>query len=187
MSPFPGKENLVLCCAKTIEMNDRANAAEPRSPYIFRSGTSEEQSRCAEIWMDSLALRDSTDTDPQVMKRALAKLAAPAGILTVAESGSRTHGFAMAVDRTLPSGIPTVHLTLLAVDPASQSRGLGRALLAHFTHSLGLQGFVQATLSVLEENIAARKIYEDAGWQATSKGVFEDSARPCIRYRLRIL
>lgn len=96
------------------------------------------------------------------------------------------HGFALATDRTPPNGVATAHLTLLAVDPTIQARGLGRALLADTTRSLEMAGFVEATLSVLEENVAARKIYEDAGWQVTGKGVFEDSGRPCVHYLLSL-
>lgn len=120
-----------------------------------------------------------------MMQRALVKLTGPGGTLSVAERDSRTHGFALATDRTPRDGTRTAHLTLLAVDPMSQSFGLGRSLLANITHLLGAEGFVQATLAVLEDNSAARMIYEDAGWQVTSKGVFEDSGRPCIRYLLR--
>ncbi len=145
-----------------------------------------DHARCAELWMNALALRDSTPRDPQVKQRALAKLTVPGGILAVAESDSMVHGFALATDRTPPNGVATAHLTLLAVDPTIQARGLGRALLADTTRSLEMAGFVEATLSVLEENVAARKIYEDAGWQVTGKGVFEDSGRPCVHYLLSL-
>jgi ribosomal protein S18 acetylase RimI-like enzyme len=142
--------------------------------------------RCAELWMDALALRDGTARDPQVKQRALAKLAVPSGILAIAESDSMIRGFALAADRTPPKGVATAHLTLLAVDPTIQARGVGRALLAATTRSLQMAGFVEATLSVLEQNVAARKIYKDAGWQVTGEGVFEDSGRPCVRYLLRL-
>jgi RimJ/RimL family protein N-acetyltransferase len=57
-------------------------------------------------------------------------------------------------------------------------------LLANITHSLVVEGFSEVTLGVLEENLAARKIYEIAGWQITGRGVFKDSGRPCVRYSL---
>jgi len=142
--------------------------------------------RCAELWMEALALRDGTARDPQVRQRALAKLTMPGGILAIAESDSMIHGFALATDRTPPKGVATARLTLLAVDPTIQARGVGRALLADTTCSLEMAGFVEATLSVLEQNGAARKIYEDAGWRLTGEGVFEDSGRPCVHYLLRL-
>ncbi|MBT2534410.1 GNAT family N-acetyltransferase [Arthrobacter sp. ISL-48] len=114
------------------------------------------------------------------------KLTVPGSILSIAESGSRTHGFTLAIDHTQPGAARTAHLALLAVDPASQSRGLGRFLLAQVTQSLVLEGFVEATLGVLKENLAARKIYENAGWQVTGHGIFEDSGRPCIHYLLKL-
>ena len=114
----------------------------------------------------------------------MAKLTVPGSILSIAESGSRTYGFALAIDKTPPGAARTAHLTLLAVDPAIQSRGLGRALLANITQSLVMKGFAEATLGVLKGNLSARKIYESGGWQITGHGVFEDSGRPCIHYLL---
>jgi hypothetical protein len=76
------------------------------------------------------------------------------------------------------------HLALLAVDPTYQSHGLGRSLLASITDTLVREGFTEVTLGVLEKTLAARKIYEGAGWQATGRGFFEDWGRPCIHYEL---
>jgi len=134
--------------------------------------------------MNALAVRDGTYSDQQVKRRAMAKLTVPGSILSIAESGSRTYGFALAIDKTPPGAARTAHLTLLAVDPAIQSRGLGRALLANITQSLVMKGFAEATLGVLKGNLSARKIYESGGWQITGHGVFEDSGRPCIHYLL---
>lgn len=165
-------------------MNDDARATQPEPAFTFRKGTVEDHQRCAELWMDALARRDGTHRDPKVMHRALTKLTGPGAMLIVAERDSRTHGFALAADKTPRNGTRTAHLTLLAVDPVIQSFGLGRSLLAYMTDLLVTEGFVQVTLSVLEDNAAARRIYDDAGWHVTSKGVFEDSGRPCVRYIL---
>ncbi|MDQ0679730.1 ribosomal protein S18 acetylase RimI-like enzyme [Arthrobacter pascens] len=134
--------------------------------------------------MNAVALRDGKQSDPQLKQRALAKLTVPGSILSVAETGSSIHGFALAMEKTSPGTATKAHLALLAVDAAYQSHGLGRSLLASITNTLVREGFTEVTLGVLEENLAARKIYEDAGWQATGRGFFEDSGRPCIHYEL---
>jgi ribosomal protein S18 acetylase RimI-like enzyme len=157
---------------------------QPPPPFTFRAGTEADFPRCAELWMLAVALRDGTHNDPRVKRRAMAKLTATGSILSIAESSSRTLGFALAVEKAPPDTARTAHLTLLAVDPTSQSRGLGRFLLANITHSLVMEGFSEVTLGVLEENLAARKIYEIAGWRITGRGVFEDSGRPCVHYSL---
>ena len=165
-----------------MEMLNRNS--QPPPSLTFREGTEADFARCAELWMEALALRDGTRGDPQVKSRALAKLTVPGSILSIAERGSGIVGFALAVNMTPPGAARTAHLALLAVDPASQSRGLGRALLVNITQSLTKRGFAEATLRVLKENSAARKLYENAGWQITGHGVFEDSGRPCTRYVL---
>lgn len=170
-------------CATNVWMENHNRNRRP-APLIFRAGTEADFPGCAELWMNALAVRDGTHSDQQVKRRAMAKLTVPGSILTLAESGSRTYGFALAIDKTPPAAARAAHLTLLAVDPAIQSRGLGRALLANITQSLVMEGFAEATLGVLKENLSARKIYESAGWQVTGHGVFEDSGRPCIHYSL---
>ena len=159
---------------------------QPLPSLTFRTGTEADLLRCAELWMRALALRDGTRTDPRVRQRALAKLGVPGSILSIAETGSKTQGFALAIDKTTPGAARRAHLALLAVDPVSQSYGVGRSLLANITQLLMTEGFAEATLGVLEENIAARKIYENAGWLVAGHGVFQDSGRPCIHYLLRL-
>ena len=163
-----------------------SNSRTPPQPISFREGVESDFSRCAELWMHALATRDSTPRDPQVRRRALEKLTGGGNILSIAESASRIHGFAMATDSTQPGAARTAHLTLLAVDPESQSQGLGKSLLTRLTYSLALEQFAEATLRVLAENLPARRIYESTGWRPTDHGVFEDSGRPFIRYVLTL-
>ncbi|MEO3940809.1 GNAT family N-acetyltransferase [Paenarthrobacter nicotinovorans] len=77
-------------------------------------------------------------------------------------------------------------LTLLAVNPSIQARGVGRALPANITRGLITEGFTSASLRVVSDNLPARKLYEAAGWKAAGHGVFEDSGRPCIHYQLSL-
>lgn len=157
---------------------------QPLSPLTFRAGVAEDFSSCAELWMHAVALRDGTPADLQVRRKALAKITTSESSLTIAESRSGTSGFALVLKSTPESGAPTAHLSLLAVDPASQSRGLGCALLANVTRSLIAEGFTSLSLRVMRENLHARAMYEKAGWKITGHGVFEDSRLPCVHYRL---
>ena len=136
--------------------------------------------------MHALAARDSTPRDPRVKRRALKKLTGGGNILFIAERASRILGFAMATDSTQPDAARTAHLTLLAVDPESQSQGLGKSLLTKLTSSLAIEQFAEVTLRVLAENPTARRIYESTGWQPTDRGIFDDSGRPFIRYVLSL-
>ena len=165
-------------------MKETMRDTGPATPLTFRAGTAEDFSECAELWMRALALRDGTPSDPEMKRKASAKLTAPGGILSIAESQSGTHGFALAVDEKPACAARTAHLALLAVDPAYQGRGLGRALLANMTQLLVTDGFAGVSLRVLEANMSARKIYEKAGWKIAGCGIFEDSGRPYIRYLL---
>ncbi|MET3370141.1 UNVERIFIED_CONTAM: ribosomal protein S18 acetylase RimI-like enzyme [Jeotgalibacillus campisalis] len=168
--------------------NDSMQSSNSRTPppITFRQGVESDFSPCAELWMHALAARDSTPRDPQAKRRALEKLTGGRNILFIAESASRILGFAMATDCTQPGAARTAHLTLLAVDPESQSQGLGKSLLTRITNSLAIGQFAEATLRVLAENPTARRIYESTGWQPTEYGIFDDSGRPFIRYVLSL-
>lgn len=168
----------------TNESMQGSNGRTQPQPITFRDGVESDFSPCAELWMRALAARDSTRIDPHMRHRALEKLAGAGNILSVAESASRIHGFAMATDGTFPGAARTAHLTLLAVDPHDQSQGLGKSLLSVLTNSLAVEQFAEVTLRVLTENLPVRRIYESMGWQPTGHGIFDDSGRPFVRYLL---
>jgi len=161
-----------------------SNRRAQRQPINFREGVESDFSPCADLWMRALAVRDGIPLDPQKRRRALEKLASTGNILSIAESASRIHGFAMATDSTRPGTARSAHLSLLAVDPDDQAQGLGTSLLARLTCSLALEQFAEVTLRVLAENLPARRIYESTGWQATEHGIFDGSGRPYVRYVL---
>lgn len=56
-------------------------------------------------------------------------------------------------------------LTLIAVDPETQGRGIGRRLLSEFEDEGRRRGFDRATLFVRTDNSRARGLYERAGWR----------------------
>ncbi|NQD90869.1 GNAT family N-acetyltransferase [Paenarthrobacter sp. CM16] len=159
------------------------NTQSPLS-WTFRAGTAEDHPGCADLWMQALALRDGTPPDPDIKRKALAKLTSPRGVLSIVESRSAINGFALAMDDTQAGSSRTAHIALLVVNPSIQARGVGRALLASITRRLITEGFTSASLRVVKDNLPARKLYEAAGWKAAGHGVFEDSGRPCVHYKL---
>ncbi|WP_162150859.1 GNAT family N-acetyltransferase [Paenarthrobacter nicotinovorans] len=152
--------------------------------WTFRSGNAEDHPGCADLWMQAIALRDGTRPDPDVNGKALAKLTSPGRFLSIMASRSAISGFAVVMEDTQGGYSRTAHLSLLAVNPSIQARGVGRALLANITRGLITEGFTSASLRVVSGNLPARKLYEAAGWKAAGHGVFEDSGRPCIHYQL---
>jgi ribosomal protein S18 acetylase RimI-like enzyme len=90
----------------------------------------------------------------------------------VAESGGQPVAFAMYSLEELPHG--EVYLTAIAVRPAWQSRGVGRALLAHVEQDArrlvpaGAEAAV--CLTVAEDNSRARQVFEAAGFHQIPGG-----------------
>lgn len=154
--------------------------------WTLRAGAQADVLQCSELWMNAIALRDGTPNDVRMRDRALVKLGTAGSVLQVAEAGADIQGFVLATEKTAPGLGRTAHLSLLAVNPTYQGHGLGRFLLAGITRTLVTEGFAEATLGVLKDNFGARRIYEDAGWQVTGQGFFEDSGRPCVYYSLEL-
>ena len=75
------------------------------------------------------------------------------------------------------------------VDPASQGRGVGRALMEAAVRGLMARGFREAVLWVFEANAPARGFYEHLGWapDGAAKAFEIGGAAPIeIRYRRRL-
>jgi len=60
-------------------------------------------------------------------------------------------------------------LLTLAVDPDKQRQGWGRRLLADFEAESKIRGATQAFLEVAENNLAARPLYEAAGYSESGR------------------
>ena len=58
-----------------------------------------------------------------------------------------------------------IHINNLAIRPELRGRGLGRILLGHVLETAGGLGATHATLEVRRSNVAARRLYEGAGFQ----------------------
>jgi ribosomal protein S18 acetylase RimI-like enzyme len=84
----------------------------------------------------------------------------------IAESGGEAAGFALLI-YDLPDEITLTEQTFIAymaVEPASQRQGIGRALLESIEDHARRRGLPYLSLMVTEENAAARELYAAAGF-----------------------
>jgi ribosomal protein S18 acetylase RimI-like enzyme len=84
----------------------------------------------------------------------------------VAEVDGRSAGFVLVLD-SLPdevTGDDQAFIAYMAVEPAFRGAGVGDALLARAENEAKLRGAPYIALMVTEENAAARKLYERAGY-----------------------
>lgn len=95
------------------------------------------------------------------------------GLVRVWEDASGIHGYAMS-DPELGE------IEALYVDPASEGRGIGRALLRKCCDDLMRRGHRHATL-VTSPGTRAEQVYRDAGWSEVG---LEPSG--AIRFRKRL-
>lgn len=61
--------------------------------------------------------------------------------------------------------VDQIHINNLAIRPDCRGRGLGRALLARVLDEAAAIGAPHATLEVRRSNVAARRLYEGAGFR----------------------
>jgi ribosomal protein S18 acetylase RimI-like enzyme len=146
--------------------------------YSIAPGVPSDRSDCAMLWMRAVAHRDKQEPSPELQSRALTKLVRP-GIFLVLKSPDLTVvGYSMTF---LCENRPA-HLAQIAIEPAAQGEGLGRALLNRTVADVGRLANA-ITLRVLADNLAACALYESLGWVAIERGHFEDSGRPNVTYR----
>jgi ribosomal-protein-alanine N-acetyltransferase len=82
----------------------------------------------------------------------------------LAEAWNRVRGH-HAVDTTAPDPATTFALVGIGVDPTARGRGVGRALLAGFEQHVDPDAYAACELTVYEDNVAARALYESTGWR----------------------
>lgn len=91
----------------------------------------------------------------------------------VAELGGLVVGYALLGNPTpLPASTHVQMLRGLAVDPAYQSRGVGRALVEAAIAQARARGAVKLSLRVLGSNQGARRLYAACGFE--TEGVLRD-------------
>ncbi|WP_165759636.1 GNAT family N-acetyltransferase [Rathayibacter oskolensis] len=134
---------------------------------LLRPGTRDDHDDCVRLWLAALEARDGRAPVPGTDDRARAKLAAPAVCFVVAERGGPIDGFVLV--STPGSGFAddppgAAYLSLLAVHPSAQGRGLARRLLAAAERDAAAVAD-EAVLHVLVGNRAARSLYRAAGWR----------------------
>jgi ribosomal protein S18 acetylase RimI-like enzyme len=142
------------------------------SSVVVRAATAEEDPDCVDLWTAAVAARDGVPEDSAVRVRAEAKFQVPRVACLVAASGSSAplDGFVLV---TAPgTGRPTdpsdaAYLSLLAVRPDLQARGVGRALLVAAVEAADAAGHPAVVLHALADNLPALRLYEEAGFRPT--------------------
>jgi ribosomal protein S18 acetylase RimI-like enzyme len=109
----------------------------------------------------------------------------------VVELDGEIVGFsAYGVSRDSDSGPKTGEVFAINLHPSCWRRGLGRELLRETQQRLGGQGFNEATLWVLHENVTARRFYEALGWRLDGGEKHDDRltgfALHEVRYRVAL-
>ncbi|MFO0601515.1 MAG: GNAT family N-acetyltransferase, partial [Polyangiales bacterium] len=85
-------------------------------------------------------------------------------VLAAADGSGRLVGLCQTSVRSAEGAAPAGAVDILAVAPAEQGRGLGRALLAWGVHHLREAGVGVVELTVNGANEGALRIYERAGF-----------------------
>jgi ribosomal protein S18 acetylase RimI-like enzyme len=150
------------------------------SSVVVRAATADEDPACVDVWTAAVAARDGVPEDSAVRVRAEAKFQVPRVACLVATSGSVSSvseepsapidGFVLV---TAPgTGRPTdpsdaAYLSLLAVRPDLQARGVGRALLVAAVEAAVAAGHPTVVLHALDDNLPALRLYEAAGFRPT--------------------
>lgn len=135
-----------------------------------RPAAPDEVSACVDLWVAAVAARDGVPESDAVRARAASKFAVPRVALVVAAGAAGTiDGFALVT--TPGTGRSTdpddaAYLSLLAVRPDVQARGVGRALLAASVDAATAAGHPAVVLHALAGNERALRLYEAGGFRA---------------------
>ncbi|WP_267421530.1 MULTISPECIES: GNAT family N-acetyltransferase [unclassified Curtobacterium] len=142
------------------------------SSVVVRAATPDEDPACVDVWTAAVAARDGVPEDSAVRVRAEAKFAVPRVACLVASAGASApfDGFVLVTEPG--TGRPTdpadaAYLSLLAVRPDLQARGVGRALLVAAVEAAGAAGHPAVVLHALDDNLPALRLYEAAGFRPT--------------------
>lgn len=141
------------------------------SSVVVRPATGDETDTCIDLWAAAVAERDGVAEDPAVRERARQKFAAEhVACLVVPGADGAIDGFVLVTApgtgrSTDPSD--AAYLSLLAVRPSVQARGVGRSLLAEAVHDARAAGHPRVVLHVLGDNDRAVRLYEAGGFAPT--------------------
>jgi len=148
------------------------------SSWVVRAATADEVAACTALWVTAVATRDGVAESDAVRARAAAKFAVPRVAVVVAvpvegpgpgpSEGDALLGFALVTAPGTGSAddpADAAYLSLLAVSPSAQGRGLGRALLDAAVGAAGRSGHERCLLHALDDNEAALRLYRSAGFR----------------------
>lgn len=135
---------------------------------------------CVDVDIDDVTIRAATRSDLlsiyRLEKRVFDQpwaysafegfLGEPAFLVAVDEN--QLLGYVVA-DWTANFGSGFGHIKDLAVAPEAQRNGLGRLLLGHAVSRLLVEGVDRIKLEVRESNTAARRLYEDEGFEPAQR------------------
>jgi ribosomal protein S18 acetylase RimI-like enzyme len=104
-------------------------------------------------------------------------------LVLVARAGSRLIGFAI-----MDFGEESAHLSLFAVDPSHQRRGIGRHMFGWLKDSALTAGIAVVKLELRASNLGAQQFYrrlgfEETGWTAGYYRRRETALRMALRLR----
>lgn len=141
------------------------------SSVVVRPATPDETDTCIDLWAAAVAARDGAAEDPAARERARQKFAAEhvAWLVAPGPDGSVDGFVLVTAPGTGRSTDPAdaAYLSLLAVRPGVQARGVGRSLLSEAVHDARAAGHPRVVLHVLGDNDRAVRLYEAGGFVAT--------------------
>lgn len=160
-------------------MNEKSSPAD----VMIRAGAvPRDVERCAEIWVRALEARDGS-VDEAMMTQRVRQAFADADIIRFAVATSPRDGFALL--ETAEPGTSHSLLHFLAVDPAGEGSGTGRALLRDAIAHAKAAGSQRVILDVRPSNARAISLYSDVGFLPSGAEVPHPTAfYPMQRYEL---
>lgn len=136
--------------------------------FVLRAASWDEDTACTDLWVSAVAVRDGLPESDAVRRRAVTKFGVDRVALVVAEDGAGIAGFVLVTaPGTGGAGDPAdaAYLSLLAVVPRAQGRGVGRELLEAAVTAAGRAGHPRVVLHALEDNAPAVRLYRGAGFR----------------------
>ena len=132
----------------------------------MRAATEDEVPACVDLWVTAVAARDGVRESEAVRQRAAAEFTVPRVALVVAVDDAGLGGFALVTDpgSGVTGDLDAAYLSLLAVDPRAQGRGLGRSLIGAAVDAAECAGHRRCLLHVLDDNAPALLLYRSAGF-----------------------
>jgi len=152
-----------------------------RDATVVRLATRGAAEACVDLWAAAVAARDGAEESEAVRARARGKFAAERVALVVAEdrdggdgAGGGAGGVGVLVGFALVTApgtgspgdpVDAAYLSLLAVAPGAQGRGLGRSLLQAAVAEAARAGHDRCLLHALDDNEPALRLYRSAGFR----------------------